>query len=310
MSKDEELSHLVQKAGRGASSSQGDKRELLQFLRKENVRRPDLVMQHAPVLLKAGGLGDERWSVLEQAFIAAIDTGDLDAADGWLQPLEARFPESGRVRKLQGMRCEARGDYADADAIYLAVLGENPVNAAVAKRRVAVLTAQGKIPAAIEALNQYLGDFAGDVDAWVELASLHFRSSDYARAAFCYEELVIMSPANSFYHCRLAEIYFTQGGAERLMQARKHFCQSLELSKGYPRALHGLSLTCASMGSEPACVKALRAEGAEVNEALHAYATSELAQLYEQSPPELAVASAAVLAQRSKLVGEGAALAK
>ncbi|CAN0515498.1 unnamed protein product, partial [Laminaria digitata] len=74
--------------------------------------------------------------------------------------------------------------------------------------------------------------------------------------AFCYEELVLVTPSDHVVHCRLGEVYYTMGGkffrsrADNLMRARKHFSQSVDLLKsGNARGLHGLCQTCASLAS-------------------------------------------------------------
>ena len=40
-----------------------------------------------------------------------------------------------------------------------------------------------------------------------------FRVFLFQAAAFCYEELVLVSPSDHIVHCRLAEVYYTMGGA-------------------------------------------------------------------------------------------------
>jgi hypothetical protein len=68
-------------------------------------------------------------------------------------------------------------------------------------------------------------------------------------AAFCYEELVLCSPANFAFHTALAEAYFAVGGTESLRLARKHYAQGLELHGGDDnlRALYGLCTVSGNM---------------------------------------------------------------
>lgn len=65
-----------------------------------------------------------------------MDVDDPIQADEHLSKLQRKFPGSQRVRKLEGMRCEARGDFADAGRIYEEMLAENPANSLARKRQV------------------------------------------------------------------------------------------------------------------------------------------------------------------------------
>lgn len=68
--------------------------------------------------------------------MAAMDTGDLKLADEHLQHLQKKFPGSQRVKRLDGMRSEAGGDFSTAGKIYESMLEENPANSLARKRQV------------------------------------------------------------------------------------------------------------------------------------------------------------------------------
>lgn len=42
-----------------------------------------------------------------------------------------------------------------------------------------MLIAQGDTTGAVKALNEYLGDFAADAEAWLQMAKLHVGVSNY-----------------------------------------------------------------------------------------------------------------------------------
>lgn len=54
-----------------------------------------------------------------------------------------------------------------------------------------MLIAQGDKHEAIRQLNDYLTTFINDTEAWLELSELYLQESDYARAAYCFEELLL-----------------------------------------------------------------------------------------------------------------------
>eukprot|EP01084_Bolivina_argentea_P009404 17560_1 len=310
-----ELELLRARALKGGSE---ERLELLRFIRKKKLREPRMVLEFGPkeeeklakvdswggilkILFAAISGEEERWKLCEQVVVAALDLGDLDMVNIRLGKLKSRFPGSLHVKCLYACREEGEGRTEDALKLYDEILEEAPANALVMKHRVAVFMSLGQIASATKALSDYLEVHNNDKEAWIQLATLYMSASQYQKAAFCFEELVLLSPSDPYKHCRLAEAYYTLGKADGLMRARKHFSKSLELSKGYPRALYGLSASCASLAtsSDRDCQKKLQSEGVEVNEALHAFAVSELAILYQDSNPKLADASASVMAKRS-----------
>lgn len=45
-------------------------------------------------------------------------------------------------------------------------------------------------------LNKYLEIFQCDVESWFELAEIYLAELEYEKAAFCFEELILLNPAN------------------------------------------------------------------------------------------------------------------
>lgn len=76
--------------------------------------------------------------------MAAMDVGDLDSADEQLKILKGKFPESQRVRRLEGMRFEAGGNLTEAGKVYKEMLAENPANSLARKRQVCPVVTGGE----------------------------------------------------------------------------------------------------------------------------------------------------------------------
>ena len=67
-------------------------------------------------MLSDGGaysLGNRRWDISEQVAVAALDVGADEVANSLRKQLEKRFPDSQRVKRLEGMCCEAQGKWAE-----------------------------------------------------------------------------------------------------------------------------------------------------------------------------------------------------
>uniref|UniRef100_A0A8C6ZLS5 ER membrane protein complex subunit 2 n=1 Tax=Nothoprocta perdicaria TaxID=30464 RepID=A0A8C6ZLS5_NOTPE len=161
------------------------------------------------------------------------------------------FPGSHRVKRLTGMRFEAMERYDDAIQLYDRILQEDSTNTAARKRKIAIRKAQGKNLEAIRELNEYLEQFVGDQEAWHELAELYINEHDYAKAAFCLEELMMTNPHNHLYCQQYAEVKYTQGGLENLELSRKYFAQALKLNNRNMRALFGLYMSASHIASNP-----------------------------------------------------------
>ena len=106
---------------KAAPASVGARLELLDHMRLHNIREPKVVLEHGQAVLRDGGaysLGDRRWDISEQVAVAALDLGADDVASALRAELEARFPESQRVKRLEGMCCEAQGKWAEVSFLY------------------------------------------------------------------------------------------------------------------------------------------------------------------------------------------------
>ncbi|CAG0888742.1 unnamed protein product [Cyprideis torosa] len=223
-------------------------------------------------------LGSEHWLVLEQVLIASLDIGRRDITEKCLNDLNRKFPKSNRVAILRGMVFEADKKFHEAGGIYDKIIAADETNSIARKRRVALFRAQGKVGEAIKELSEYLKTFMADQEAWMELGELYVLVMDYAKAAFCIEELILSNPHNHLYYQRYAEIRYTQGGMENLELAKSYFSQTVKLNSGNVRALYGLILTSAQLASSPKTQAVKKAEYLR----LAAWARERLQAIYSE----------------------------
>lgn len=216
--------------------------------REDIDRNSEEIVEYGECLIAeyASKLGDELWVLYEQVFVAALDCYRIDLAEECLAALHKQFPKSKRVFKLQGMYHEARQQYSKAEAVYTKMLADEPANLVAKKRLIAMKKAQNKYEETIQELNDYLKDFMADQEAWMELSELYIHQQEFAKAAFCMEELILSHPHNHLYHQRYAEIHYTIGTSESMEKAKKYFAQALKLDPGNARALYGLYLAASN----------------------------------------------------------------
>lgn len=246
--------------------------------RDEGYRNSEEITDLGENLLKdySSKLGDEIWVLLEQVCIASFDCNRLQLAERCLEALEKQFPKSKRVMKLRGMLYEVQGRYDVASRIYDELLEADPANLQVRKRKIAMLKEQNKIEETIAQLNEYLGDFLGDQEAWMELCELYIRQQEFSKAAFCMEELILSHPHNHLYHQRYAEIHYTIGHQENMQRAKKYFAQALKLDPNNIRALYGLYLAATNINSGK-----ISADEKRKNQSLSSWTADQLVELFD-----------------------------
>ena len=226
-----------------------DIRTCLREFRQWGLSNALFTQHYAPQLLDTAWwlfLSAERWSVVEQLYLALLGGRRLDAAEARLAQLERQFPSSGRVALLRGLLWEARGEQGRAERAYADLLEEDATHEGALKREIALHKQTGNAALCADALCRYLAAFMGDLEAWKELAAQYLALCRYRQAAFCVEELLLAHPENFHYCSSYADALFSQGGAAELAQARDYYLHALRLndSRHNLRAVLGLLFAC------------------------------------------------------------------
>ncbi|XP_075976173.1 ER membrane protein complex subunit 2-like [Anticarsia gemmatalis] len=219
--------------------------DLLRQWRESNERRSkDVLALYATVVddSSISKLGNEKHLVYEQIIYAALDCHAYSLATMIIISMSIEFPGSMRVMRYKAALLEAEEKYDEALEVLDSIIKADETNSAARKRRIAILKAQGLITEAIKELVDYLKKFMSDVEGWQELCELYLQVQEYARAAFCAEELILHQPHNHLMHQRLADIRYTMGGVENMELAKTYYCQALKLNPDNMRAMLGLFL--------------------------------------------------------------------
>eukprot|EP00397_Hematodinium_sp_SG-2012_P031464 GEMP01033401.1.p1 GENE.GEMP01033401.1~~GEMP01033401.1.p1 ORF type:complete len:288 (+),score=62.31 GEMP01033401.1:35-898(+) len=223
----------------------------LETLRLARLQHPDLALKcGAEVLSSSRGrhnCGNDLWAVYEQVLIAALHLDDSDWYQHCLEVLATQFPNSIRVKRLSGSIQEKKGLWSAAEKLYTDILTDKPSDTTTRKRMIGMLKAQKKTSEAIEECNAYLDIFQTDNDVWHELAELYVVESNYAKASFCFVELVLQNPRNMYAIISYAELQYTLGDHE---VARKYFCLATHLDDKNLRALWGLVSCLHAVGNK------------------------------------------------------------
>ncbi|KAN0065059.1 Inositol phosphatase SIW14 [Thecaphora frezii] len=251
-----------------------DPKAALHWLAKQRhqpTRVPYQVVQCGELALSNASLvsslsQDELWAFLEQVGAAAIELGKWELAELCVSRLQSRFPASARVRCLQGMLLEGKGEYTRALEFYESELERDGTQVSLSRRLIATLKElpashpRGGIQKAIEALNKHLDVFYQDPEGWQELAEMYTEIGQYQQSAFALEELLLLVPQNSFFQLKLAETLYTAGSIAR---SYKSYLRVLEMCKSddglvdgsangpWLRALWGTKMCTSTLISQP-----------------------------------------------------------
>ena len=192
-------------------------RSIVLAVRESRAVRPDLVAKFGCYLLHShtNRLGAEVWSMYEQVYTALLmygkrsgkrggddDSEDMRLAQEYCALLSHQFPDSMRVKRLEGMMWEAKGEHDMATKDYDDILEADPNALQAMKRQVALLRARGRPVEAAKKLVEHLGVVCSDTESWLALCDLYLQQQQYAKAKA--RTLQLEPRADSRAHTRLA----------------------------------------------------------------------------------------------------------
>ncbi|KAL9131870.1 MAG: hypothetical protein Q9217_000316 [Psora testacea] len=226
-------------------------RHTAHFLRKNKAVGASKI----PIPLWSSPESSELWMQYEKLMLSCLRTCDDKGAFLCLERLIRRFGATNeKVMGLRGLYQEAVAE--DEAALvrilreYEAVLAEDPVNAPIAKRRIALLRTLSRHGDAIDALTELLESSPTDIEAWGELSDLYLSQGLCSQAIFCLEEVLLVAPNAWNIHARLGEALFVAANASAegldynaMAESLRRFCRSIDLCDGYLRGYYGLKLT-------------------------------------------------------------------
>lgn len=137
-------------------------------------------------------------------------------------------------------RAMAEERYADAEALYVGLLREDPSNTGLLLNLGIARVSQGKYREAVDQFRTVAGKNPRAVPAWLLLGISCRNLNRAAEAVSAFEKLLELEPKNRTALAELAEALFSLGRDE---QAAKRFFELSELEPANPRAWQGLGLS-------------------------------------------------------------------
>eukprot|EP01017_Pseudomicrothorax_dubius_P021442 TRINITY_DN2310_c0_g2_i2.p1 TRINITY_DN2310_c0_g2~~TRINITY_DN2310_c0_g2_i2.p1 ORF type:complete len:288 (+),score=74.57 TRINITY_DN2310_c0_g2_i2:56-919(+) len=242
-SKTKILERLVSKRDKSAS----DLKSIIHFVKNNNLRYPELVLDCSLQLLSkhSSGLDSEYHLIIEELVNAAIESDFLEVAMKGIKSLSRKFGDKNtKVIKIAGTYRESNGDENNANEYYDYILSENKNDLKVQKRKLALLKTKEDLQPYIEGLNKLLKDNMNDIETWAELGFVYLNNLNWSRALYSYEQVIMLNPSQFYAYIRAAEILYTQGTTDNLYQARNYLCYVIIHDPEITRALWTLFSVC------------------------------------------------------------------
>jgi len=219
------------------------------FLEKKNLRKPKILLDIGLDLLNnhKSQLGSSQWRLRERLYIAALDCERFREAVKQMTALTEKFPDSTRVKALQGLYREACSKFKEAMIKYKSILDEDPSNKMASVRMICCALAMNKPTQAIKQLGTHLTLHQNDTDSWKTMAKLYMQLSQYDLAKFCLEEVMLHTTSDWRAHLLYADVLYTLG---EYANAKKYYSQCLVLSPQNLRAMVGLDKCFSQINSE------------------------------------------------------------
>jgi len=191
------------------------------------------------------------WSVREDHAIACTQLGKREEALTIVNLVAQRFPRSCRASRLKGMYLESIHSNEEALATYEAALQIDPDNLMIIHRVTALKTGLGELSGSLADLHTHLTTHLGDYQAWYEAGKLHSRRGAYAKALFCFEEVLMHQPGDLQLILTVADCLYACAGVDNIRTANKYYAAVVELSGGSSvKALLGVCQCVARLGED------------------------------------------------------------
>ncbi|WVQ95641.1 hypothetical protein IAU59_002739 [Kwoniella sp. CBS 9459] len=207
----------------------GDIEQLARW-RTIGARHSEEVLEIAQRILR-GNVGEQEWAIREQLAIAALDLGQNKIATDQINLLHRKFPASPRVKILDGLLLEAKGDLQGAQKLYEALLLVDETNVSAHQRMIALSLSSPNTSTSVAITNllTYLDIFYSDPAGWSLLAELYCEQGMYPQALGALGHLMSLQTWDEGVVKRAGEVAYTLGDYQL---ALKHLLRAAEMEGG------------------------------------------------------------------------------
>jgi tetratricopeptide (TPR) repeat protein len=185
----------------------------------------------------------QRFIYLEKLFNYALELKLLDESRRILLEFYQNFGKESKILRMESQLAEL-DDTQRANEFYKKLIISNQEDKVSVKKYIGLLKSSftlshEDLKKLIEMWNEYLKIYMDDYEAWYELSDVYLLSSNYSKAVYCLEEVLLHQPNNFNVYTKLGDILCTLNNSEAAVNAVKYYSQSV-LIKPTPRAFWGI----------------------------------------------------------------------
>lgn len=217
-------------------------REWLDTSLKLNKNSTILNFLHLSNFLKkySSTLGVSKFFYLEKFYYLAIELRLANVAREIINKFISEFGKEPKIVRMEAQLLEIE-DMNSAFNLYKKLILHNQEDRVSIKKFIGFIKPifSDNIKKYIEIWNDYLKVYMDDYDGWYELSDIYLQTSNYSKAIFCLEEVLLHIPNNYEIYTKLGDILNTLNNSESAHNAIKYYSQSI-LIKPTPRAFWGI----------------------------------------------------------------------
>jgi ER membrane protein complex subunit 2 len=198
---------------------------------------------HNFITLHSPSLDIQRFIYLEKLFNMALELKLIQIAKMILQDFFDFFGKETKIKRMEAQLLEIE-DTQRAHEFYKRLIILNQEDKTSVKRYIGLLKSSftlshEDLKKLIEMWNEYLKIYMDDHEAWYELSDIYLLASNYTKAVYCLEEVLLHQPNNFMIYIKLGDILSSLNNSEASVNAVKYYSQSV-LIKPTPRAFWGI----------------------------------------------------------------------
>ena len=188
----------------------------------------------------SSALGYHKYFYLEKLYYFTIELKLVSLSKEILNIFIQEFGRESKIIRMEAQLSEIE-NLSNAFTTYKKLISFNQEDRVSIKKFLAFIKPiyADNLKKYVELWNEYLKVYMDDFDAWYELSDVYLQNSNYNKAIYCLEEVLLHLPNNYEVYTKIGDILSTMNNSESAVNAIKYYSQSI-LIKPTPRAFWGL----------------------------------------------------------------------
>lgn len=169
----------------------------------------------------------------EKLFYMALELKLVDKAEELLIEFKNKFGSSEtKIQRMEASFNELNNNFGKSIETFKKLIKANQDDRTSLKKYLALIKIKfnlTNIKEYVEYLNDYLKIYMDDVDIWFELSDIYLLTSNYNKAIFCLEEVLLHHPNNYMIYTKIGDILSSFNNTDSTLNSIKYYSQSINI---------------------------------------------------------------------------------